>query len=137
MATIVGPFSSPNSRDNLIKWVRISLRQQERVTKIEPTSTGVKPSANSISRVVSFVLDELQTSGSLLGYRMMWKRLQLKHKIPVPRNLVSHVLSQLDPEGCLQRWCKKLRRRKYYNRVNQDNNTFFSLQRLKCFVVLP
>ncbi|CAI8029706.1 hypothetical protein GBAR_LOCUS16849 [Geodia barretti] len=64
---------------------------------------------------------------------MMWKRLQLKHKIPVPRNLVSHVLSQLDPEGCLQRWCKKLRRRKYYNREYQMNYTFF-LKYIQCLM---
>jgi hypothetical protein len=46
----------------------------------------------------------------------MWKRLQLKHKIAVSRDVVMHVLSQLDPEGCLQRRCKKLRRRTYSNK---------------------
>ena len=137
MATII---SSPNSRDNLIKWyffegyqyraivcflffvhgVRISLRQRE-LQKLN-LRRRVQPSANSISRVVSFVLvatgfilcfsltywsdmyipqDELQTSGSLLGYRMMWKRLQLKHKIHIWL-FCSHSLEEMDWTAMLE-----------------------------------
>ena len=38
-----------------------------------------------------------------------------------------HVLSQLDPEGCLQRRCKKLRRRKYSIKVNLNPLLYISL----------
>ena len=42
--------------------------------------------------------------------------------IVISRDVVMHVLSQLDPEGCLQRRCNKLRRRKYTNKVNLVKN---------------
>ena len=31
------------------------------------------------------VQEELRTSGSMLGYRMMCRRLKLKHRIPIAR----------------------------------------------------
>ena len=84
--------------------IRISLHQLKRELRKMNLRRRVQPSANHISRVETLVLvgnlpfcllkvldlyilsqNELQTSGSLLGYRMMWKRLQLKHKIAVSR----------------------------------------------------
>ena len=57
---------------------------------------------------------ELDGSGSLLGYRSMWRRLHSKHGIKVPRSVVQNILRELDPEGTELRKARRLKRREYY-----------------------
>lgn len=61
------------------------------------------------------IQQELQSSGSLLGYRAMWRKLLLKYNIQVPRHTVQILLHELDPEGSELRRAHRLRRRKYIN----------------------
>lgn len=58
---------------------------------------------------------ELDGSGSLLGYRSMWRRLHSKYGINVPRSTVQVLLAELDPEGTQQRKAHRLKRRQYSN----------------------
>ena len=58
---------------------------------------------------------ELDGSGSLLGYRSMWRRLHSKHGINVPRSVVQNILRELDPEGTELRKARRLKRREYSN----------------------
>ena len=43
------------------------------------------------------ILRELDSSGSLLGYRSIWRILHSKYGINVPRSVVQVVLAELDP----------------------------------------
>jgi hypothetical protein len=58
---------------------------------------------------------ELDGSGSLLGYRSMWRRLHSKYGINVPRSTVQALLRDLDPEGTKLRKAHRLKRREYLN----------------------
>ena len=63
--------------------------------------------------VREYIIRELDGSGSLLGYRSMWRRLHSKYRINVPRSTVQVLLAELDPEGTQQR--KAPARRQYSN----------------------
>ena len=65
--------------------------------------------------VVQEYIRELYGSGSLLGYRSMWRRLHSKHGINVPRSVVQNILRELDPEGTELRKARRLKRREYSN----------------------
>lgn len=66
-----------------------------------------------INEIISKIMDELQFSGQLLGYRSMWKRLILTHKLNVKRETIQLLLKEIDPEGCLIRMQKKFKKRIY------------------------
>ena len=61
------------------------------------------------------ILRELDGSGSLLGYRSMWRILHSKYGINVPRSVVQVVLAELDPVETQQRKAHRLKRRRYSN----------------------
>ena len=65
--------------------------------------------------VREYIRRELDGSGSLLGYRSMWRRLHSKHGINVPRSVVQNILRELDPEGTELRKARRLKRREYSN----------------------
>ena len=49
--------------------------------------------------IVQAVEEELNRSGSIIGYRSMRQRLTVEHRLIVTRNTVHQVLKILDPEG--------------------------------------
>jgi len=59
--------------------------------------------------VIDKINDELQTSGQLLGYRALWRRLKSTHKLNVKRETVEELLRIIDPEGVLARKGKKFK----------------------------
>ncbi len=66
-------------------------------------------------RVRQCTVQEVDGSGGNLGYRAMWRRLQSKHGVQVPRLVVQNILRQVDPEGSKLRRANRLRRRSYLN----------------------
>ena len=67
------------------------------------------------NRVRECIQLELDGSGQMLGYRAMWRRLQSKYDIQVPRLVVQTILPEIDPEGSRLRRANRLRRRNYLN----------------------
>ena len=65
--------------------------------------------------VRKYITRELDSSGSLLGYRSMWRRLHSKYGINGPRLIVQVLLAELDPEGTQHRKAHRLKRRQYSN----------------------
>jgi hypothetical protein len=59
------------------------------------------------------ILTELDGSGSLLGYRSMWRILHSKYGVNVPTSVVQVLLAELDPVGTQQRKAHRLKRRQY------------------------
>ena len=47
--------------------------------------------------VRQYIIEELDGSGSLCGYRAMWKRLNAKHLVNIPRSVVARLLKEIDP----------------------------------------
>ena len=78
---------------------------------------GLRRRGNTIDRdqVRRYILEELDGSGKLLGYRAMWRRLQSKHGLQIPRSTVETVLREVDPEGSRLRRANRLHRRSYLN----------------------
>ena len=62
---------------------------------------GLRRRGNTIDRdhVRRCILEELDGSGRMLGYRAMWRRLQSKHGLQIPRSVVQIILREVDPEG--------------------------------------
>ena len=57
----------------------------------------------TLSDAKETVQKELGGPGALLGYRAMAQKLQQKHNMKVPRDLVYDIMTDLDPEGLKQR----------------------------------
>jgi len=64
--------------------------------------------------VVTAIQEQLQGTGSCLGYRSMQRRLHLSYKINVPSELVRRALRVIDPVGVERRRHRRLQRRIYY-----------------------
>lgn len=56
---------------------------------------------------------EMQDAGSLAGYRYIWHALRLRHRLIVPRGVVSAIMREIDIEGVRERKARRLRRRTY------------------------
>ena len=91
--------------------VRLSLRQLKRILR----SRGLRRRRNQsrIERVVNAVDQELQSSGSCIGYRQMHQRLLNDHGIVIDRDTVRQIVKKLDPDGVELRSRKLFRRRRY------------------------
>ena len=78
---------------------------------------GLRRRGNPVdeNRVRECIQLELDGSGQMLGYRAMWRRLQSKYDIQVPRLVVQTFLREIDPEGSRLRRANRLRRRNYLN----------------------
>lgn len=63
--------------------------------------------------VVQAVEEELNGSGSVIGYRSMHQGLTAEHRLVVTRNIVHQVLKILDPEGVQARSRHRLCRQNY------------------------
>lgn len=62
--------------------------------------------------MIEAVSEELEGPGQLLGYRTMNQKIRLEHGVKVPRNLVRHVMLQLDPDGVDSRAVQNREKRK-------------------------
>ena len=61
------------------------------------------------------ILQELDGPGRLLGYRALWRKLQLKYSIRTPRSTVQTLLRELDPERLRLCQIHHLKQREYLN----------------------
>ena len=61
------------------------------------------------------ILQELDGPKRPLGYRALWRKLQLKYSIRTTRSTVQTLLRKLDPEGSRVRQIHGLKRREYLN----------------------
>ena len=91
--------------------VRLSLRRLKRIL----VSQGLrrKKIQSRIERVVDAVDQELQSSGSCIGYRQMHQRLLKDHGLVIDRETVRRLVKGLDPEGVELRSRKRFKRRQY------------------------
>ena len=91
--------------------VRLSLRHLKRIL----VSQGLrrKKIQSRIERVVDAIDQELQSSGSCIGYRQMLQRLLKDHGLVIDRETVRRLVKGLDPKGVELRSRKRFKRRKY------------------------
>lgn len=96
----------------------ISLRQLKRIL----SSRGLfrRKALSRLEDVATVIEDELNTSGSCIGYRFMHQVLLSKHGIRTTRETVREVVKALDPEGVEARRSHRLRRRVYHVRGPND-----------------
>ena len=64
--------------------------------------------------LVAALRNELRGSGRLLGYRLMWHRLNYHYGLRVSQNITRQLLGILDPEGVRMRSRGRLLRRQYF-----------------------
>ena len=86
--------------------VRLSLRQLERILR----SLGLRRRKiqSGINRVVNATDQELQSSGSCIGYRQMHQRLLKDRGIVIDRETVRRIVKGLDPDGVVRRVVRHL-----------------------------
>eukprot|EP00731_Ephydatia_muelleri_P000292 Em0001g292a len=66
------------------------------------------------------IKNELQTSNCCLGYRAMWRLLQLKYRYTIKRSTVMMLLAVMDPIASRLRKVKRLTRRTYVNKASDQ-----------------
>ena len=69
--------------------------------------------SSNIHDVVDAIRTELNGSGRLIGYRLMWRRLTTEYGLRVSQNVTRLLLGILDPEGVDLRTRGRLHRRQY------------------------
>ena len=69
-----------------------------------------------LQEVVAAIQTELNGSGSMLGYRLMWRILTTKWNLCVSQHDVRQLLKVMDPVGVEARSQRRFRRRQYINK---------------------
>ncbi len=90
--------------------IRISLRQLKRI--LARNSLG-RRRFSSFDDIVAALEEELNGSGSIVGYRSMWQKLIFDHHLSVSKEFVRNALRIMDPEGVEIRSRNRLQRRQY------------------------
>ncbi len=81
---------------------------------------------SELNVIVDVIKAELNESGSMLGYRLMWIRLRTKYLLNVRRDTVMMLLRLMDPVGTSCRKQKRLSRRCYRSPVSYSYFLFKS-----------
>ena len=81
--------------------ITLGLRQLKRILRRRGLSW--RGNHSSLDDVITAIEKEIEGSGSCIGYRGMWQRLQNNHNLKVSRETVQHALRIIDPEGVSQR----------------------------------
>lgn len=93
--------------------IMISIRHLKRLLKKD--NLYRRKNQSDVLDVAAFINSELQTSGSLHGYR--WMHLKcIQKKFVVTQETVRELVKVIDPEGCEIRSRRRLRRRSYYSK---------------------
>ena len=117
-ALVIDYFRQGYPYDDILQLLReingifISLRILQRI--LQEHNLYRKSNHSPINTVIDFISNELQGSGSSIGYRQMHQRCIL-NGLRVNRKNVLTILRELDPEGVELRKRRCLRRRKYYS----------------------
>lgn len=91
--------------------ISLSIRQLKII--LSTRSLGRRRLSN-FNDVVEALQVELNESGSCIGYRAMWQRLAVEHRLSASKEFVRKALRIMDPEGVDRRLRHRLRRRKYH-----------------------
>lgn len=67
-----------------------------------------------LEQIISALLDEAEGIGCCLGYRALWKKLQMEHGLRVKRDTVMQCMRFVDAQGVQQRRKRRLNRRNYH-----------------------
>ena len=89
----------------------LSKRHLKRILKSSRLSRHKKYS--SFERVITFISEQLQTSGQLHGYRWMFTKCK-ENGLLVRKEDVRLILKELDPRGVELRASRRLHRRSYF-----------------------
>ena len=95
-----------------INGISLSLRKLHRI--LRRYGLYRKSNQSSFDQVIQFVSEQLEGSGSSIGYRQMHQRC-IMYGFRVNRSNILAILRQLDPEGVELRKSHCLRRRNYYS----------------------
>ena len=97
---------------NSLHGVQLSLRHLKRILRAK----GLRRRNDNatVEEVFATIQQQLEGSGSCLGYRQMHQKLRLEYGLNTNRETVRIVLKHLDPEGVEQRSRRRLRRRQYF-----------------------
>jgi len=93
-------------------FILLSLTHLKRILK-ELNLKRKKVLETPLEDICKAILQEIETSGSCLGYRTLWKRLTNTYNLKVRRNTVLQILRLADPNGIHTRKQRRFRRRKY------------------------
>ena len=98
----------------LIHELNLSLRQLKRV--LSKKNLG-RRRFTSFDEVVDAIEEELNSSGSVVGYRSMWQKLVVNHKLSVSKEFVRNadVLLRLTACICLKTWGPLLERPEHFS----------------------
>ena len=92
--------------------IQLSLRQLKRILRAK--SLRRRSDNATVDEISAAIQQQLEGSGSCLGYRQMHQKLRLEHGLNTNRETVRIALKHLDKEGVEQRSRRRLRRRQYY-----------------------
>jgi len=87
--------------------IRISIRQLKRI--LQRHGLRRRGHHTDLGLVISAIKQELEGSGSCIGYCAMWQRLRNDHGMVVSQETVQHALWIIDPEGVSERLRNRLR----------------------------
>lgn len=95
--------------------IKLCIRQLKRILNRLHLKRKVSNGNESLPELIAqAMLLEFKHSGKNIGYRTMWKRLQLYHNLNIKRDTVRQLLKAIDPEGVERRKRHRLSRRKYF-----------------------
>lgn len=94
--------------------ITASVRIVKRVLKNRDCFRRQPTSRETYLRAVQFTEHQLQESGQCLGYRALWKRMQM-NDIFISQKKALQILRYLDKEGVVMRKRRRLHRRNYIN----------------------
>ena len=102
------------------KWSIRTLDRRLRYFKIYYIDKGI-----SLQDAREILADDFDGPGKLLGHRAMHLKLNQKHDIKLPRDLVYDLMTEADPEGLEQRRLKKKNERQLF--ITKGPNGVFSV----------
>lgn len=111
--------------------VALSIRQLKRILRRH--GLGRRVNGSEVEDVFHAMEQELNGSGSTIGYRAMHQRIRNDHSLVVSRETVREMLKIMDPEGVTARLKHRLRRRKYKARGPNDRWHIDGYDKLKPF----
>lgn len=100
----------------LLHNINISLRHLKRLlNRMNLKRRAINGHVSPLDSIIEAILTEIQDSGSCIGYRTMWRRLQREHGLIVKKDTVLEIMRIIDPQGIQLRKAHRLRRRRYIN----------------------
>ena len=70
---------------------------------------------SDIENIVTAVVEELHSCGYNLGFKALWRKWKKNYNLIVKRSTVYKILKIADPEGIVNRFGNRLKRRQYLN----------------------